>query len=443
MNKPVNTRSISLDILSEIFEKGEYTHIVLSAALKKYQYLANMERSFISRTVLGTVERVITIDYVINSFSKIKVAKMKPVIRNILRMSVYQIIYMEGTKDFAVCDEAVKLAVKRGFSSLKGFVNGVLRNIVREKDNISYEDNLSVKYSTPEWLVDKWLKEYDRETVEGMLKAQFTDRPLSVRCNTAGITRTELIKRLEDQGITAVPVDYLEEAVMISGYDYLDKIPEFREGLFFVQDISSMLVCHVAAPAKDSYVIDVCAAPGGKSMHMAEMLNGTGHVEARDLTESKVMLIRENIERLKLDNISAKVMDATVYEEASTGKADVLLADLPCSGFGILNKKPDIKYHASPEKCQELAKLQREILKNVSKYVKPGGTLVYSTCTVNPEENINNAKWFADNYDYEMEDVSKYLPECFLKYVNEGCLELKPGTDTEYDGFFIARFVRK
>ena len=181
MNRNVNTRNVILDALLEINEKDRFTHMVLPEVLKKYQYLDNVDRSFISRTILGTVERKITLDYIINLFSKTPVKKMKPVIRNLLRMSTYQLIYMEGVKDFAVCDEAVKLSVKRGFAALKGFVNGVLRNIAREKDKLEIPQELWLRYSTPEWIVDKWLKEYGEDNTEAMLKAQYSKRPLTIR----------------------------------------------------------------------------------------------------------------------------------------------------------------------------------------------------------------------------------------------------------------------
>lgn len=449
MNMQVNVRAVALDILLEIYEKGQYTHLVLNEALSKYQYLQGMERSFISRTVLGTVERTITLDYIIDSFSKTKVNKMKPLIRTLLRMSTYQLVYMEGVKDFAVCNEAVKLAMKRGFVSLKGFVNGVLRTISREKNNISYPEgedvvkNLSVKYSTPEWIVKKWIEAYSVEETIRILGAQFAARPLTVRCNTTKVSPAELTERLIGQGIEVIRNSYFTEALEISGYDYLDKIPEFREGMFSVQDMSSMLVCHVAEPNKDAYVIDVCAAPGGKSLHIAEMLDNTGMVDSRDVSEYKVGLINENISRLGLHNIKTSVRDALNKDSDSIEKADVVIADLPCSGLGIFNKKPDIKYNASEEGCVELAGLQRDILSVCSAYVKKGGLLIYSTCTLNPEENINNARWFAENFDFVQKDISDKIPELLKnRIIDKGCIEIHPDSDNNFDGFFIAAFER-
>ena len=461
MKQQINTRNLILDILLEINENNGFTHMVLSDALSKYQYLPMQDRAFISRVVRGTVERKITLDYIINRYSSIKINKMKPIIRNILRMSVYQIMFMEGVKDYAACDEAVKITIKRRFNNLKGFVNAVLRKISAEKWDIAYPDEadaikyLSVVYSTPEWLVAKWLQDYDRDTVEGMLSSQFADRMLTIRCNTVRITRDELSERLMSQGITVRKSNLLPEALEIADYDYLEKIPEFNEGFFFVQDLSSMLVSHIAAAKSNSYVIDLCAAPGGKSMHMAELLKGTGCVEARDVSENKVQLIRNNIDRLELENVAATVKDATQKDDMSVGKADVVIADLPCSGLGIISKKPDIKYHATPENVIALSNLQKSILKASADYVKSGGTLVYSTCTVTKEENDNNVQWFLDNFPYKLDSIDEYIPdELKSDTTSMGYLQLLPGVikNTEsgkdellegYDGFFIARFLRK
>lgn len=451
MKQQVNTRSVILDILLEINEKDKFTHPILLEALKKYQYLSKEDRAFISHVVRGTVERKITLDYITDKFSSQPVKKMKPAIRNILRMSVYQLIYMDGVKDYAVCDEAVKLTVKRGYKFFKNFVNAVLRNIAVNKSDIKMPDRnanlleyFSITYSTPEWLAAKWLNDYGEEAAETMLRAQFEKKPLTIRCNTSRITPAELAKRLRIEGITVNDELMIPEALEISDYDYLEKIPEFEEGLFFVQDISSMLVCHVAAPLDNSYVIDLCAAPGGKSMHMAEMLKDTGYVEARDISEAKVEKIRVNIERLNLENVAAIAMDARFTDELSIGKADVVIADLPCSGLGVIGRKPDIKYHASPNACAELIQLQREILKASADYVKTGGILVYSTCTVNKDENIENVRWFTDNFPFKLDSIDEYIPKQLCsETTKEGYIQLLPGVNGNNDGFFIARLIRR
>ena len=437
------TRELVLGILMEVTRDGEYSHIALRNVLNKYQYLDKKERSFITRVTEGTLERMIELDYIINQFSKVKVNKMKPVIRNILRMSVYQLKYMDSIPNSAVCNEAVKLATKKGFSSLKGFVNGVLRNIERNLDAITYPDDLSIKYSMPEWILNQWKEVYDDKTIETMLQAFLEDKPTTIRCNTNQVTVDELVEKLKAEGVTVEKQPYLPYALWISSYNYLAELQSFQEGDFYVQDISSMLVSHIAQPKEGDNVIDVCAAPGGKSLHMAEMLKGTGHVEARDLTDYKVNLIWENIERSRMQNIEAVRFDATVLDETSVEKADVVVADLPCSGLGILGKKTDLKYKMTEKTQEDLVVLQRDILSKVKNYVKPGGNLVYSTCTIHKKENMDNVHWFLENNpDFALDSIEDFLNEELKRDVLEkGCFQFLPGVHKS-DGFFIAKFKR-
>ena len=446
MTKAINERELILGILLEITRDGEYAHIALRNTLSKYQYLEKRERAFITRVVEGTLEHMMEIDYIINQFSKVKVNKMKPVIRTILRSAVYQILYMDSVPNSAVCNEAVKLAAKKGFVNLKGFVNGVLRNIDRNVNDIQYpkQDNmveyLSIKYSMPTWILEKWKKSYDWETIERILQGFLQEKGTIIRCNLNRISKEDLKKKLEVEGVTVTQHPYLEYALEISGYDYLGDLESFEDGDFQVQDLSSMLVAEIAAPKEGDYVIDVCAAPGGKSLHIADKLHGTGHVEARDLTDYKVDLIWDNIERSQMKNVEAVRHDALVYDEDSKEKADIVIADLPCSGLGVIGKKADIKYKMTEETQRELAKLQKNILQIVHRYVKPGGTLVYSTCTINEEENMENVRWFLQqNPEFESVPVEPVLCEELKKSVKEGCLQLLPGIH-ESDGFFIAAF---
>lgn len=420
-----DVRALALEVLLEVTERKEYSHLALRGALEKYQYLEKQDRAFLTRLVEGTVERMLELDYIIGCFSRTPVHKMKPVIRGILRMSVYQIKYMDRIPDAAVCNEAVKLAVKKGFSGLRGFVNGVLRSIVRGLGEVEYP-GLSVKYSTPEWIVRQWTQEYGEELALGMLEDQYAERPVTVRVNLHRISREALAERLTREGVSVRTVDGVDCALAISGYDYLAALPSFQEGLFQVQDVSSMLAVLAAAPRPGDYCIDVCAAPGGKSLHMADLMNGTGMVEARDLTEYKVQLIEENIARSRMENIRAARQDATVLDEASVEKADVVLADLPCSGLGVLNKKRDLKYRMTPKQQEELVMLQRRILETVQRYVKPGGVLVYSTCTVHREENEGNTAWFLERFPFVLKERKQMLQ----------------GRDP-WDGFYIAKMERK
>lgn len=443
------TRELVLGILLEVTRDGEYSHIALRNVLTKYQYLEKRERAFITRVTEGTLEHMIELDYIINQFSKVKVNKMKPVIRNILRSGVYQLKYMDSVPNSAVCNEAVKLAVKKGFGNLKGFVNGVLRSIERNLDQITYPDEsdvqefLSVKYSMPKWILGQWLLKYDRETVETMLQDFQKKKPTTIRCNLNVTTKEELVRSLGEEGVRVEEHPYLSYALKISGYDYLADLKSFQEGWFYVQDISSMLVAEIAEPKEGDRVIDVCAAPGGKALHVSELLRGSGHVEARDLTDYKVNLIRENIERSGMANIEAVRWDATVLDEKAIETADIVIADLPCSGLGVLGKKTDLKYKMTEKTQEDLVVLQRDILSKVKNYVKPGGNLIYSTCTIHKEENMDNVHWFLkENKEFKLESISNLLCEELREYVEEdGCLQFLPGVHKS-DGFFIAKFKR-
>jgi 16S rRNA (cytosine967-C5)-methyltransferase len=442
-----NTREIALGILMEIVEKNNFSHQVLSRTLGQYQELEKQDRAFITRLCEGTTERLLTLDFIINCYSNVKVNKMKPVIRNLLRLSVYQLKYMNQVPDSAACNEAVKLAKKKGFGSLSGFVNGVLRNIIRFPEKVVYPEEtkepvkfLSITYSVPEWLIKHLLEQYEFQGVKAMLDASFEDKKTSIRCNLNQTNPTELKAALEQSGVTVSQGLYLPYAFKISDYNYLEQLEPFRSGQFLVQDESSMLVGAVSGVKQGDYVIDVCAAPGGKSLHVAEIMGNSGHVDSRDVSERKVALINDNIKRLKLKNIGTKVQDAVELEKESIGKADIVIADLPCSGLGIIGKKPDIKYNMTKEKMNDLVQVQREILDVVQKYVKPNGVLIYSTCTVNKEENIGNVLWFKEHYNYILEDMDAYLPRALRSETTKaGYMQLLPGVHA-LDGFFIARF---
>lgn len=449
MTKSVNVRELILGILLEVTENDSYSHLVIRNVLDKYQYLDKQERAFITRVSEGTIENMILIDYIINQFSKVKVNKMKPVIRTILRMGVYQLKFMDSVPDSAVCNEAVKLATHKGFTNLKGFVNGVLRNISRSLGEIKYPEEqkdkseyLSVMYSMPRWIVDEWMKEYDYDTVKKILEGFLSKNNTTIRCNLSKTTPAALKDLLEKDNIKVTPSKYLDYAFEIEDYNRMNVIEAFNKGMFQVQDISSMLVIDVAGIKENDYIIDVCAAPGGKSLHAADKLLGTGYVEARDLTEKKVALIQDNMNRIAFKNIEAKQMDALILDEASIEKADVVIADLPCSGLGVIAKKTDIKYKMTQDKQKELVKLQRQILDIVEKYVKPGGTLIYSTCTINKEENIENVKWFTKNHDFELVSTTNDLNhELQGKTTDLGYMQLLPG-DHGTDGFFIAKLKK-
>lgn len=440
-DRGMENRGIVLDILSEVLDKGSFVHLVLNQALQKYQYLDKSDRAFITRVTEGTLEYLLQIDHIINKYSKTKTDKMKPLIRNLLRMSVYQILYMDRVPDSAVCNEAVKLAVKRRFTGLKGFVNGVLRTISREKASLVF-DSPSLAYSIPQWMYDMWEKEYGSAKAEMIAASFLEDRPTWVRCNLSRALREAILNSLDSQGVMVKELDCLPSVLAISGYDHMEGLECFQNGWIQVQDATSAFVGELADPKEGDYIIDVCAAPGGKSLHLADKMKGTGMVEARDLSYQKTALIEENVARSGAANIRTVVWDALVPDEDAREKADIVIADLPCSGLGIIGKKPDIKYNMTMDKMRELSRLQRDILSVVWQYVKPGGTLVYSTCTIDPMENEGNAMWLSENFPLEPVDLSGRLGEDFDEpSLKDGRIQFLPGIHP-FDGFFISVFRR-
>lgn len=441
MTKAADSREITLDILLEILEKGGYSHVILSQALEKYQYLEKQDRAFITRLTEGTVEYRITIDGILNQCSKVKVGKMKPVIRTILRLSVYQIMWMDRVPDSAVCNEAVKLAEKRKFHGLKGFVNGVLRSVVRQKASFVFTD-WEQKYSMPGWLIDHWRERYPEPVTEAMLQAFLADIPTTVRCNLDRASQEEILASLKAQEVFVEVSPLAPDALLLRSYDYLEGLTAFQKGWIQVQDVSSGFVGKIADPQPGARVLDVCGAPGGKSLHLADLLKGTGMVTVRDLTEKKVRMIEENIRRTGFTNIQAEVWDALVFDPAWAEQADIVLADLPCSGLGIIGKKPDIKYRMTAEKITELAALQRAVLTVAARYVKPGGRLVYSTCTVSHQENEDQVAWFLAQFPFRPADLTGMLgPAVKEESMKQGYLQLLPG-QYPCDGFFLAAFEK-
>lgn len=427
-----NTREIILDTLLSLERGEEFSHRLLRSVLDKYNYLDSRDKAFIKRVTEGTIERQLELDYYLNQFSSVPVRKMKPLIRCLLRMSTYQIVYMDAVPDSAVCNEACKLAGKRKFQNLKGFVNGVLRNISKKKTELPLPDKeknsiefLSVKYSMPEWIVKMWLDEYGSEKTEKILEGLLQIHPVSLRFCTklSEEERNGYVDEIKKQGVDIRQSEYLPYVYIVNNVEGVSTLPGFEKGAFTVQDISSALAVEAADIKETDFVIDICAAPGGKSMLAAEKAT---KVLSRDVSDSKVALIEENLERMQADNVVTQVFDATVTDETYIGKADVLLMDVPCSGLGVMGKKRDIKYHASPEGIASIMELQRIIIRNSWQYVKPGGVLLYSTCTINRGENEDMVRWICENLPFELEESKQLLP---------GVMEC--------DGFFFARLRRK
>ena len=447
----MNVREVVLDILLELSRQNEYSNILIASALEKYDHLDGREKAFIKRVSEGTLERRIQIDYVLDRFSKVPVKKMKPLIRELMRMSCYQLLFMENIPDAAVCNEAVKLAKKRKFQSLQGYVNGVLRAIARGKDQIIYPDRqtayheyLSVCYSMPLWLTEHFCNAYGDEQCEMILKTFLQRGAVSIRLQETldENERERLIAAWREEGVEVRKSPYLPYAVEVEKADGIRSLAGYEEGAFAVQDVSSMLVVEAAGIKAGDTVIDVCAAPGGKALHAAAKLAGTGQVIACDVTSYKTRKIEENKDRMNMARVSVMVRDARVEDEELLGQADVLIADVPCSGLGVIGKKQDIKYRMTQESLREIVALQKEIMGNVVRYLKPGGTLMYSTCTMNPAENEKMVEWICKEYGMEAQSMAESMPEAFKEAADKGYMQLLPGVHGT-DGFFIAKLRRK
>ena len=447
MNK--STREIALNILLDIEKYNKFLSPVLSEALRANQFMSKHDRAFISRLSEGVTEQRIRLDYILDKFSKTKMKKCRPVIRCILRMACYEIFYMDSVPEEVSCNEYVKLAGKRGFSNLKGFINGVLRNICRNKDNIEFplkKDGeagyLSVKYSMPVHLIDFLMRDYSVDELEVILAAEDNGKT-TIRVNTNVTGVDEFKEKLSRNGINAENGKYNITSLIISGYDNIRCIPGFFDGAFAVQDESSSIEVLAAGIKPGDLIIDVCAAPGGKTMYAALLCGDNGKVIARDISEEKVELIEENIERLKLTNVMCEEANALDKDEDLIGIADVVIADLPCSGLGVIHKKNDIKYHVNEETVKELSELQISILDNVSAYVKPGGVMIYSTCTIDRMENEENLFRFLENHkDFHLESIKDYVPDNLKDKAEKGYFTLLQGFDF-CDGFFISRLRRQ
>ena len=436
-------RNDCLNMMVAVLEEHRPSHLVIADYLDSHSEISDMDRSFVKRLVMGVIERRLMLDYVADAVSKTKTAKMKPVVRNMIRMGIYQLLYM-NVPDSAACNESVKLAKKRGLANLSGFVNGVLRNIARQKaeltDLSAIKDDikrLSLEYSVPEWIVRYYLDNYGIEAAKKAFEHYLTPSKTFIRCNSSRLTPDELVERLERQGIVAQRTD-IERCMAIGGFSSLSNISEFKQGLFSVQDMSSVMAGEIADIRGDERVLDLCAAPGGKSMNIADRIlstgdpegyragkeAGRGNVLSCDISEQKVRLIKANVERCGFKNITTCVNDASVFVPEFENAFDIVIADVPCSGIGIIGRKPDIKYNMTPEGQKELVTLQRSILDNAVRYVKPGGQLLFSTCTVNRKENEENASYI---------EAKGFT--CKLKK------QLLPG-DNGADGFFYAKLVK-
>ena len=422
--------------------EGEYSHKVIDMALEKYSYLSKADRGFFSKVVHGVVEYRLQLDFIIKKYNEGK--RIKPVIREILRMAIYQMLYMDRVPDRAIINEAVNLVKLRRLTALTGFVNGILRKISSEKETVSFDD-IGIRYSMPEFLLDI-IKENTGKYFDKTLEYFLEGRPVSIRVNTSKSKVTDVVKELEESKIRVERSSLNDTVLYIRGFDKVDDISVIKSGKCYITDVSSSMIAELIIPDNIKKVLDVCAAPGGKSFLLADKLDNEALIYSCDISENKVNLIMENAKVQGFKNIIPLVADARVFDERFAD-SDLVVADLPCSGIGIIGKKPDIKYRLNAENMNSLAVLQKEILDNVSQYVKIGKELIFSTCTLNKAENEENVSLFLKNHsDFKAVDLTKRLKSTLIEKfdkdeLEKGYLKLIPGRDG-CDGFFIAVFRR-
>ncbi len=405
-------REQALHVLIDVLEQEHFLKDALEEAVRQDE-ISLHGHGYLWKITKGVTERALEMDATINGFSKQKIKRMHPLVRNILRLGSYELLYMDSIPVSATVNECIRLTKRVHQHKASGFVNAVLRKISREgqpKEMIESWD-LSIRYSMPEWITKKWLARFGVIETEKMLQAFLQERPLSIRIRTGNISKTSLVNRLLENGVESRPVEGIEDALLVWTHGSLTELSEFSKGLFFVQDTASMSVCHFAEIHDKERVLDICASPGGKTFHAADLVGKDGFVDARDISKFKLKRLEENKNRGGYSNVSTKVWDARVFDEDAVGKYDVVLADVPCSGLGVLGRKPEIKYRLKETDIDQLRELAQSILENARMYIKEQGRLVFSTCTISEEENEKQVQAFIQRHpDFSIIREKQFLP---------------------------------
>lgn len=435
-----DARTVAVKMLLKMEDSDSYSNILLDAVLNENE-LEGKERAFAAALFYGVVERRLTLDHIVRSSSNIPFEKLDKAALAIIRAGLYQLLYMPSVPDSAAVNESVKLCKRLKVFSAQGFVNAMLRNFIRNGKKIKYDglsgnERLSVEYSCPLWLVEQLVEQYGEENTKKVLSSSLGKPPVYIRVNTIKTTASDLIKLLAKEKIKAEPVQGMEHCLKLDRLGDVEKSPSFKKGLFHVQDLSSQLCCQTLRPIVNETVLDVCAAPGGKSFTMAQLMGNNGRLYSLDLHDMRVGLIEDGAARLGIRIISAMQNDASKFNE-ELPQADRVLCDVPCSGFGVIRRKPEIKYKDKAE-VEGLPAIQREILSTSAKYVKVGGTLVYSTCTLNRAENDEVAEWFAKEHP-EFSPIVQQLP---IKGAENSYKRTFFPDENGGDGFFTASFRR-
>ncbi|MCH5206749.1 MAG: 16S rRNA (cytosine(967)-C(5))-methyltransferase RsmB [Oscillospiraceae bacterium] len=435
-----DARLTAVKLLLKMENSDSYSNILLDSALDEAG-LSERDRAFASALFYGVTERKMTLDFVIKQYSSMDFGKIEPEALAVLRMGIYQMMYMDSVPVSAAVNESVKLCKKLKLFGAQGFVNGILRSIARNNMQVDYSgldigERLSIEYSCPRWIADKWTREYGEENAVKALKASIGAPPIYARVNTVKTTDEELLRILKKEGIKASINPRLAGCIRLEKTGDIEQSEAFKEGLFHVQDVASQLCCLTLKPIVNETVLDICAAPGGKSFTMAELMGNNGRVISMDLYEQRVGLIAKGAERLGLRIVEPRENNAARFNE-ELPQADKVLCDVPCSGLGVIRRKPEIKYKEESE-FEELPKLQRAILDVSSRYVKVGGTLVYSTCTLSRAENDEVAQDFANTHP-DFSPIVQPIP--YSGAENSPMRTFFPEEDGG-DGFFTAAFRR-
>ncbi|MEE0945164.1 MAG: 16S rRNA (cytosine(967)-C(5))-methyltransferase RsmB [Clostridia bacterium] len=423
-----SSREAALAVLYEIEYNDGYSNIVLKNVLNETN-LDSRDRAFVSAIVYGVITKKRMLDYMIEKLSKIKLKKISKYILLILRMGLYQLKFMDKIPDSAAVNESVRLARRYGHSASAGYVNGILRTAA--KTDFSVPDNIAVRESFADECAKKLSMDY-KERAEGIMSALNKEPKMTVRTNLLKTTTDELKKLLDAENCS-----YSNVGLYVKKLD-TSSSKEYEKGLFTVQDVSPMVACEVLAPKKGQTVIDLCAAPGGKTTYLAELMQNEGRIFAFDIHPHRVELVIKNAKRLGIDIIDAKVSDATEFDNNLENTADRVLADVPCSGIGIARRKPELKYKTD---FGGLPEIQLAILKNGARYLKVGGELVYSTCTLYRDENERIIERFLkENDGFELVSFQELLPDGFEED-KQGIMTVLPDR-TDCDGFFVAKIRR-
>jgi len=442
-----NVREVALDILLSIEKNQAFSNLLLNKSIEKHG-IKGKDTGLLTEMVYGTIQRKLTLDYYLEPFIK-NPKKLQDWVRVLLRLSLYQMVYLDRIPERAVFYEAVEIAKKRGHKGISSMVNGVLRTIQRNGlkslDEIKKPlERISIETSHPLWLVERWAEQYGVEKTQGICEANLRAPKQSLRVNTSKFTKEEVKAQLAEEGIQVKDGLFLEEALETQKGNAV-YTEAFKQGMFTVQDESSMLVAHALDVEPNETILDSCAAPGGKSTHIAERLQHTGQVVSLDIHAHKVKLIEDQAKRLGLDNIDTKVSDSRKVQELFKDETfDRILVDAPCTGFGVMKRKPDVKYTKTEQDVKQLARIQADILRAVAPLLKKGGTLVYSTCTIDQDENQEVVYQFLqEQKDFQFDTTFKErMPSVLHPHVTESQIQLLPD-DFQSDGFYIASLRKK